>query len=275
MRLRVLVFNLVLCACSCVQISAQTAHSNTSLPGHAGRLQGQASDSSSVLRYLKQTGCTPAKIEPGDFHRFAVLTKSSPRCHKHLIVLQVERDSVRPEAIDDISCCKPDVLRWTFLEGLRGRALIVSFNNPIEGAIGTFIYGDTAQGRLWKLYHNGKDSCAPAELRDMDGDGEPELISYHDDPSEGDCDSDCHLAISERFHSPPNWIQVDRWNGRQWVPAGRRDFYQNLASRYRDMDSWFSNDPTAAPCRNIYWMTESTIFRKWADKSDSVAKSLP
>ena len=44
-----------------------------------------------------------------------------------------------------------------------------------------------------------------------------------------------------------------------------------LAHTYHAMDRWLAEDSTAASCRDAYWMTDSTLFRRWAERSDSLA----
>ena len=274
MRLQVLVIWCVAVSAKCHGlVPPQAQHSNSFASDSRDDVQAQARDSLAVAHYLSRIACTAKRIEKGDFRRFAVVTESSPRCGYRVLVLQVEQDSVRLQAKETINCCYPDVLRWIPLEGLRGRALVVGFGNPVESAVGTLIFGDTGDGRLSTIHHDGKDSCAAAELRNVADRGSPQLVSYHEDPSGGDCDSDCHIAIRERFHLPPNWVRLDRWDGRRWVPAadGKRDFYAKLAHTYHAMDRWLAEDSTAASCRDAYWMTDSTLFRRWAERSDSLA----
>ena len=232
-------------------------------------------DSLLVLRHLATLKCRPRQIVRGDLSRFAVVVEPSPSCRHQVLVLQVKADSVVSlRTNQDTECCLPASIRWVGLLGLRGRALEMRFDNPVESAVGTEIYGDTGKlGGFYRIYQDDRNACGPAELRDLDNDGNAELVRYQEDPSHGDCDNACHIAIRNRFGMPPDWLQIEHWDGSTWTPAPgqHRSFYAALARKYEAMDRWLA-EGSATPCNTIYWMDDRSIFRRWAGRSDSLAK---
>ena len=231
------------------------------------------SDSLRVVQYLSRVNCSARAILEGDLGRYAIVTHASATCASELLVVRVVRDSVVPlQAGRQIVGGGPTVMRWIPLRGLAGRALVTSFDNQTENVIGTVIFGDTGTG-LSTIYADSGTACAPAEMRDLDGDGEPELISYREDPSGGDCGEPCHIAIRERFRMAPAWVRIDSWDGKRWVPAERRHraFYARLSRTYEAMDRWLTSGPSATACRDVYWLTDRTFIRRWAQRSRSLA----
>jgi hypothetical protein len=227
-----------------------------------------------VVRYLAALGCAASRIVRGDLERFAVVTRPSATCGHDELVIRVVADSVSIlQRTRDIGGSEPNHIQWIHFHGLRGDALVLSFDSPVEGSVGTVMYGDTGDGSLSRIYTEEATTCAPAELRDLDGDGEPELISYQEDPSAGDCDSPCHIAIKKHLNMIPAWLRVKRWDGKGWVGAERQHpaFYAELARRYEALDTWVRSDSSGAPCRSAYWFTDAELFRTWAARSDSLA----
>ncbi len=242
----------------------------------SSRLQGRDRDSLSVVRYLAQIKCSARMIVKGDRGRFAIVTQDSHTCKPSVLVLTVTRDAVsRVENMRNVDCCYPRSVTWVGLRGVRGHALVIRFDDPVEGELGMYLYGDTGQvGRLSKIYQDGAGACAPAELRTVDGD--LALVSYQENPSGEDCESLCHIVIGRRFGMPPSWLQLEVWDGRRWTAAPshlRRSFYSRLAGTYGAMDTWVREDSAGVPCRSGYWLTNLEVFRKWAKRSDSLASA--
>jgi hypothetical protein len=106
------------------------------------------------------------------------------------------------------------------------------------GGIGSF----EAEGRT--LFTDEAAICTPAVLRDLDGDGIPELIAVREDPSGGDCFSPCQdkEAVREGLGVEPAWVEVYRWRDGEWNPAAREfpGFYRNLANDYGRVISWLA-----------------------------------
>jgi len=185
----------------------------------SSRVQGRDRDSLSVVRYLAQIKCSARMIVKGDRGRFAIVTQDSHTCKPSVLVLTVTRDAVsRVENMRNVDCCYPRSVTWVGLRGVRGHALVIRFDDPVEGELGMYLYGDTGQaGRLSKIYQDGAGACAPAELRTVDGD--LALVSYQENPSGEDCESLCHIVIGRRFGMPPSWLQLEVWDGRRWTAA--------------------------------------------------------
>ena len=232
----------------------------------------QDQDSIAVIRYLSNRQCTAWKIVRGNLGRFVVVTERSRGCRWQLMVLRVDADSVASlQPPSALSVSEPDTMYWKGLRGLTGPALVISYDNTLENIVGTSVYGDTGGGFV-PLFSDPQGTCAPAELRGGDGDGE--LISWHEDPSNGYCSSPCHQDVLNHFNMPPAWAQVDDWNGRRWVLSTQhhRAFYASLARTYRAMDSWI-RDSTAAPmCAGVFWLQDHAPFQQWAARSDSIAR---
>jgi hypothetical protein len=160
------------------------------------------------------------------------------------------------------------------LGGTKVVGLQVTFADIMEGSIGTLVYLFSTRRRLEIAYRDPADVCAPAELRDVDADGRPELLAYLADPSGGDCGSPCHVDLWNRFHLPPAWVQVRRWTGKTFAPSevGYASFYRNLAVRYDSVSRWLASGPGNERCSSAPWVSQARdAFKKWAAKARTMA----
>ncbi len=168
----------------------------------------------------------------------------------------------------------PVAVRWLSFGGDATDGLIITFDDPFEGILGSHTF--RIDGRhLMATHHDGGDSCRPAELRDLEGDGKTELIWYTEDPSGGDCASSCHFALrGDRFDLTAGWVNVSEWSGQEWVGAEARypDFYADLADRYRAIGDWLSERGEFRPCDNLYWLKDRGIFDRWAVRAAALAE---
>jgi hypothetical protein len=163
---------------------------------------------------------------------------------------------------------RPDEVEWLNLQGDRVDAVRITFDNPIEGLIGTSVDAIISD-RLVSIYRDGAGGCKAAELVDVDGDGIVELLSYHEDPSEQQCGDSCELELRERFGMPAGWVRVHKWGDGQWMPSEAEypEFYRELADRYKGMIEWLREQQGEYPCGIIFWTRDLTVFEDWAARA--------
>lgn len=240
-----------------------------------GAASAQASDSVAVSRYLISAHCAARRIVSGDLSRFAILMQRSPLCRLGtFLTARVTGNSVSVEdRTGDIGGKEATTIEWKTVAHLNGPALEVIVDEPAEGWVWTTVYGDAGRG-LSPIYSDQPKVCAPARLRDVDGDGDAELLSYQEDPASGDCAEPCHEAIATRFGTVPAWVGMQNWDGRAWVSTERKHpaFYRAAAKTYRSMDAWLKQGGDSIPCAGVYWLRDTTLFTKWAARSDSLAE---
>src|SRR5439155_14533598 len=158
-----------------------------------------ARDSQAIARYLEQRGYELSRITAHRDQYFAVFGVTASPSSKYLITLRTAGDSFQvvgqPQEVGDAF---PDSVRLVALAGRSVDGLVVTFDNRLEGVIGTAVY-QISDRSLRLIFRDGRAACAPAELKDLDRDSTPELVSYTDDPSSGDCGDPCHLDLWRRF----------------------------------------------------------------------------
>ncbi|HWP37508.1 MAG TPA: hypothetical protein VNL18_08165 [Gemmatimonadales bacterium] len=173
----------------------------------------------------------------GPFHALIV---SDSLGAAYLLPVSVQRDTVlaltEARPLDGLP---PTKVAWVSLGSGDVDALLVTFDHRFEGVVGTLLLAIRGP-RLEVVYRDEETSCQPAELRDIDGDGREELVSYVGDPSAGDCGDDCHIDFWKRFTMTPAWVRVQRWDGSAWVTLEREvgSFYAELATMYEQMQQW-------------------------------------
>jgi hypothetical protein len=166
----------------------------------------------------------------------------------------------------------PSAVRWVQLPDSI-LLLQVAFDNVVEGMVGTTLYrihGDS----VLKVFADGRDACAPASLRDLNGDGVPELLVRSEDPSHGDCGEQCEMTITESFKVTPGWVQVRQWRADHFIPAEAEfpEFYRDLARRYDAVDRWLKSDAAdATECREVYWLENADLFAVLAQRARDLA----
>jgi hypothetical protein len=189
---------------------------------------------------------------------------------RYILLVRVQDDSVilLHEPMELGILPEPD-LRWLSLDrdGLNG--VVMSIFDPFE-AVGTGIF-ELENDTLRRIYADG-NICQPAELRDVDGDWQLELVSYVEDPLDGqDCAHFCHIDLWGRFHMMPAWVRIQQWNGEEWVSVERKlpIYYRGLARRYQMMDRWLREGPGNERCLMASWVQERPTFF-----SDLAARAL-
>jgi hypothetical protein len=151
--------------------------------------------------------------------------------------------------------------------------LQLAFDNAIEGMVGTWLYR-IHDDSVDMFFTDGPDACAPASLKDLNGDGVPKLIVHSEDPSHGDCGEQCLETITETFHVTPGWVQVRQWRAEHFMPAEAEfpEFYRDLARRYDAVDRWLKSDAAdGTECREVYWLENADLFAVLAQRARELA----
>lgn len=220
---------------------------------------GATQDSSVIAAYLRAQGFDPLhQVLAQQDAYYAIYTENTTTDERHLLFLRVQLDSV-VSLLDPIEVGfrgHPNETRWVGLRGEEIDGLLITYNNLFEGLIGTVIF-ELVSDTLRRIYVNPRDSCRPAELRDLDGDGNAELVSYVEDPLGGDdCTSNCHLDLWSQFYMMPEWIRIQRWNGEEWVTVEREfpAFYRELADTLQAIDRWLRGGPGSDRCSQAGWI---------------------
>jgi hypothetical protein len=232
-----------------------------------------ALDSQAIARYLEERGYELSRITAHREQYFAVFGVTASTSSKYLITLRAAGDSFQlvgqPQEVGDVF---PDSVRLVALAGRGVDGLVVTFDNRLEGVIGTVVY-EISDRSLRLIFRDGPDACAPAGLKDLDGDSTLELVSYTDDPSSGDCGDPCHLDLWHRFKIVPGWIRIQRWTGDQWVnvEAKHASYYRDLADQYERVARWVGAGPDGERCRTARWLREGQVLMDWAVKARAVA----
>lgn len=166
----------------------------------------------------------------------------------------------------------PQRVAWPSLSGVP--AFAYTHDLPTEGVVSTLVYQVTGDS-LHRVYGDPGAVCRPAELRDLDGDGTPELVTYPEEASGGDCSSECHLALRERFGMGPHWTSALRWNGRVWQPAEERypAFYGQVAERYRQARRWMAQGGGVCDAERVPWRREDPdAVDRWIRRAETLSR---
>jgi hypothetical protein len=246
-------------------------------PIQAGQYLGSAlqrqSDSAKVASFLDRQGYTLRLIMTAeDGYYAAVAMKDSITAFFVLIATNADSLLFMEDPLELVYRHRPDEAEWLSLKGDPVDAVRITFDNPVEGLIGTTvdaIVSDT----LVSIYKDGPDGCKAAELVDVNRDGIVELLSYHEDPSERQCGDSCEFELRERFGMPAGWVRVHKWDGGRWTPAESEypQFYRELADSYRRMIDWLREQQGEYPCGMIFWTRDLTVFEEWAVRARQLA----
>jgi hypothetical protein len=231
------------------------------------------SDSAKVVRFLDRQGYALRMIMAAkDGYYAAVAMRDSSTAF--LVLIGSNGDSLLfLEDPQELTYrYGPDEVEWLTLQGNQVDAVRITFDNSVEGLIGTTVDG-ISKNRLVPIYRDGSDGCKAAELVDVDGDGTLELLSYHEDPSKPYCGDSCEFELRERFGMPAGWVRVDKWDGGRWTPAESEypQFYRELADRYRRMIDWLREQHGEYPCGMVFWTRDLTVYEAWAARASELA----
>jgi hypothetical protein len=190
-----------------------------------------------------------------------------------LLLLRVSGDSLieihSPWTLGEYD---PSLVRWLRLFGEDVDGVIITFDYPEVAEVGSVVFS-VRSGQLVRTFVDASSTCRPAEIRDIDHDGQLELLSYVDDPAGGDCATECHVVLKERFSVVPAWTQVYQWTGATWEITERNysSFYDQLGETYQKIAQWLER-PESRVCQEAYWMKNRSLFHDWATRARSIAQ---
>ena len=138
---------------------------------------------------------------------------------------------------------------------------------------GSFFYA-LAGDSLVRAFSDATNTCRAAEQRDVNGDREPELIVFVDDPSGGNCVSECHGELSERFDIEPAWARVYSWHDGRWDLAEQSApvFYAQRATKYERAARWIATPEGTTSCDEDWSSPE--LFRRWASRASRMGQRM-
>jgi len=239
-------------------------------------------DSVAIARYLRGLGFKLSAIPVARGGYYAVIADNTGGTHRYLVPLQVRADTVR-RLIDkppEIGEYDPTALAWFSID-LRNAnttvdGLLVSWDLGAEGRAGTTVMS-LVRGTLATTFQDGPETCTPAGLIDVTGDGKVEIVRYVEE--RGACSDVCRLTIQKHFDMPPAWVELRRWTGTGWQPAqeGVSRFYAKLADKYGQIRRWLSGawGPDSELCRDVAWVEAGVPFERWAARAKELASRDP
>ena len=252
------------------------AHTRNGSPPDESESRTAAAADTSVVALLRSRGFRLDSVVAERGPYVAVLARRDADSSLHLVALRRTRASPtvlgRPDPM--MEGYPPESVRWLSLGGSETDALLYTHNIPSEGVIGTVVY-TLLPDTMVLTFEPGADECRPGEVRDVDGDGRPELLAFTEDPSRGYCGSECHIEITEVFGAGPHWVDVYRWNGTGWIRENRAfpAFYARLGRQYRAIQEWLdgNGEGRSSQCKTPSWIRNKPVFRQWAERADSIA----
>lgn len=225
-----------------------------------------AVDTIRLRRFLAAHGYTLERVIASSGLRHAVIGTARGR-KRSLLLVQVDENAGlllhEPIAIGPFT---PSFARWFEIVGSSRPAFIYTVDYPSEGVVRSEILA--SPDTLYRVVYSDVETCKAAEIRDVDGDGEVELLAYSDQPPNAMCISECHIDLEERFGLPMAWVEVRRWNGQAWEPVtdGVAAYYSKLAELYERAAQWAEESPawTCGP-------KGAEFLRRWASRAKSLA----
>ncbi len=194
---------------------------------------------------------------------------------RYVIALTTEADSVATirEPIELMELGPWDHVHeaeWMSHESDAAVFLRITFDNPVEKPVGTHLYR-MYEGQLIDSFHDSDDVCTPAELRDVNADGQLDLISWGEDPTPGDCSLECEIHIRSLGVSVA-WPTVHRWSNDHWIAAESdyTEFYKEIATRYDDVLEELPPMRGSA-CAYAGW-TDGRLVAEWAERARGLAE---
>jgi hypothetical protein len=240
-----------------------------------GRQPTLEADSVAIARYLAAHDLTLAKIAARRGPYYSVMSRAAGHSRRALFNLRVCGDSiVLLNKADDVGDYAPTLVSWVTVRDSTVDGLLITYDTPIEGDVGTVIYS-LHDSDLSLVFTDAQGVCKPAELRDLNGDGQPELLVYSGDLSKGDCTNLCHITLRDRFDMVPAWVEVRRWTGKDWVRATDgeyRAFYRRLAETYSQMADWLTTGSEHEHCQNMPWLPDAEPFNQWAAQARALVR---
>lgn len=210
-------------------------------------------DSSRVAAYLEGQRRVLERIVARENGFYALITRGGAQHARALVLLRVTDDSVRalaePEVIYDFT---PQRAGWLALSGGRDiNAFAYTFDYATEGVVATRVLTGT-DGGLAVSFADSRSTCKPADIRDFDEDGIPELVAYLESGEalqSDDCSWFCDERLEDQFGVISAWPAIYRWTGERWERSDAHypQYYRGLADRYRRAHDWIATLPEDDP----------------------------
>ena len=260
--LQVLVLG-VLASCSPNRGSAPPRAAQTP-PGLAAPGQGSAGlDTVRVREGLATIGYRLERVLAREREDYAVVGGPDTG-ERSLLLVRIHADGVAllhsPRRIDNFT---PQLASWFALPKSSGSGFAYTLDYPSEGFVRTEILVPS-DGEYRIVFSDAMGTCEPAALDDVDQNGELELITYVEDPSNGNCISECHIDLHERFGLSIAWVELRVWNGEDWEASKSPNpaYYSRLADQYTRASEWAQTSPnwTCGP-------RGAEFLRTWASRA--------
>jgi len=242
-----------------------------SLVVRVSSLVDQESDRIQLTRLMRSRGYAFAEIMAESGAYYAVYGKEVESDRDVLMVIERQRDSLAfVEHQPILFSPGPDVdVQWITVSPASGVMLKVTRDNSVEGPRITKLYR-IVKRQLVKVYGDSLPTgCKPAEVRDLNGDGSLELISYVDNPSHQHCTNMCQFVMRQAFGMPVAWARISEWSDEQeqWVVSEQEfpSFYAELADLYDQLHAWVLDDEAnKGLCGDVGWLRKGEVFAEWA-----------
>jgi hypothetical protein len=247
------------------------SHPDAQPPASATAGARPRADTAGMGAALAQAGFTLDSVLSSHGTHVAVTARRRADGGLHVAVLREGEGRYRMMGADPLlEDVPPQRVSWPSFPA--GAAFAYTHDVPAEGLVST-VARTLGPDSLPLLYVDPGRVCRPAEFRDLDGDGTAELIAYPEEASGGDCSSECHLALRDRFDGGPHWTAVQRWTADGWRPAEDQHpgFYREVAERYRRMHAWVSARPAACSGREPWLRTDPGVFARWAQRAETLS----
>lgn len=238
-----------------------SASDTTFTPDIPTRGGARSDDSIRVAQFVELRGFRLEKLVARRGSNYAAILKEHITGRDHVVALRVLEDSLvelhKPMVLGDYP---PSELNFYHLGRDSLLALIITFDSRIEGVVGSVIFGIDG-ANLTKIYNEEQGSCRPAKIRDLNEDGEFEVLSYVEDPSNGDCGDPCHFRLWDRFGVVPGWVRILAWRDRGWTDVSSTfpDFYRDLAEDYEHVLAWINGGHDDGVCSSVYWYKDASF----------------
>lgn len=241
----------------------------TSQPGVAARPLPDEGDTTRLRQILALRGERLLEVlaVKGRHVAFVASAQGSTQGRMHLARLEGDSLSLLSAPYELASYDPFPKVQWLMLGTDSVDGVAFTLDNRAEGSVFTRVLNRDGPA-LREVFADKNPVCRPAELKDLDRDGRPELIAHETDAASGDCMSPCHQVLEERFDVQPAWINVYAWRG-NWQGADSLfpSFYRDLAGRYERVAKWLAAAPDAQVCRDVYWAPSANMFEELARRA--------
>lgn len=152
--------------------------------------------------------------------------------------------------------------------------LSTTYFAPVEGVMWTGVYV-VQGGELKRTFGDAGGTCKPAELRDVNGDGIVEVVSYTESSMDFACDDECLETLRRVADVEPAWVEILQWSGASWEPSRSipADFWRSLAQKYAGAVAVI--DSGSAPECSARGEDVKTSLREWSRRAGALASVAP